>query len=487
MRPVLFLVFLLMTRQGYSQVSVAQQAARIDSLLQRYATLDQFSGSILVARKDTLILAKGYGLANREWNIPAQANTRFRIASLTKQFTGMLIMQLKQAGKIDLHAPISKYLPWYPRHIGTRVTIHQLLTHTAGIPNFTNRPDFFSSVGRQEFDTRDFVLKYCTDSLESRPGTRFNYSNTGYYILGAIIEEITHRSFAEVLKEQILDVVGMANSGVDVPDNIVGNRANGYEQPYGVWQNTRFINTASTIGAAGDMYSTVEDLHRWDRALYGNKLLNEENKKMLFTPALNDYAYGIGVVRIRIGGEKDSVTLMAHTGGINGFRAKILRIPDTEEVIIALSNTSDDFSTADISTITLNMLLLLHNQPYTVPARHIVTETGKKVLTGSVDQAINFYRQAKDNPVYDTSHAMIRLESLGRYLSDIGRRKDGIAILKFTTELFPASAQAFDSYADELEEDNQLQQAILNYRKTLSLDPANQHARRALKRLGQKP
>lgn len=171
------------------------------------------------------------------------------------------------------------------------------------------------------------------------------------------------------------------------------------------------------------------------------------------------------------------------TGGINGFRAKILRIPDTEEVIIALSNTSDDFSTADISTITLNILLLLHNQPYTVPATHIITETGKKVLTGNVDEAINFYRQAKDNPVYDTSHAMIRLESLGRYLSDIGRRRDGIAILKFNTELFPGSARAFDSYADELEEDNQMQQAILNYRKTLSLDPANQHAREALRRL----
>jgi len=487
MRPLLFLVFLSMTGQSYSQTSVTQQADRIDSLLQQYVALDQFSGSILVARKDTVILAKGYGLANREWNIPAQSGTRFRIASLTKQFTGMLIMQLKQAGKIDLHAPVSKYLPWYPRHIGTRVTIHQLLTHTAGIPNFTNRPDFFSSVGRQEFSTRDFVLRYCTDSLESKPGTRFNYSNTGYYILGAVIEEITHKSFAAVLKEQILDVAGMTDSGVDVPDNIITDRANGYEQPYGVWQNARFINTASTIGAAGNMYSTVQDLYRWNRALYGDKLLNEANKKIMFTPALNDYAYGVGVVKIRIGGEKDSVVLMAHTGGINGFRAKILRIPDTEEVIIALSNTSDDFSTADISAITLNMLLALHNQPYTAPAAHIVTETGKKLLTGSVGEAISFYQQAKSNPVYDTSHAMMRLESLGRYLSDIGRRKDGIAVLKFNTELFPTSAQAYDSYADELEEDNQLQEAVIHYRKTLLLDPANQHARKALQRLGKKP
>lgn len=487
MKSVFFLVSLFTITQAYSQSPVMQQAARIDSLLQQYASLDQFSGSILVARKDTVILAKGYGLANREWNIPAQASTRFRIASLTKQFTGMLIMQLKQAGKLDLQSPVSKYLPWYPRRIGDRVTIHQLLTHTAGIPNFTNRPDFFSTTARQEFSTRDFVLKYCTDSLESRPGTRFNYSNTGYYILGAVIEEITHKSFAEVLKEQILDVAGMTDSGVDVPDNIIADRASGYEQPYGVWQNARFINTASTIGAAGDMYSTVQDLYRWNRALYGDKLLNEANKKILFTPALNDYAYGIGVVKIRIGGEKDSVVLMAHTGGINGFRAKILRIPDTEEVIIALSNTSDDFSTADISAITLNMLLALHDQPYTAPATHIVTETGKKLLTGSVGEAISFYQQAKNNPVYDTSHAMVRLESLGRYLSDIGRRKDGIAILKFNTELFPGSAQAHDSYADELEEDNQLREAVIHYRKTLLLDPTNQHARRALQRLGQKP
>lgn len=481
MRTLIFLSILIVAHAAFSQTKPTFTSRRIDSLLTQYTALDQFSGSILVARKGELILSKGYGMANREWNIPATPATRFRIASLTKQFTGMLIMQLKQAGKLDLHAPITQYLDWFPQEIGAKVTIHHLLTHTSGIPNVTNRRDFFTDLSHRSFSPISFILRYCVDTLEFAPGSKFNYSNSGYYILGAIIEAITHKSFGEVLKEQILDVIGMKNTGIDDPEKIITDRAVGYELPYGVWKNANYINSPATIGAAGDMYATVEDLYRWDLALYGNRLLSEENKKILFSPYLNGYAYGIGVVRIAIGNEKDSVQLMAHTGGINGFRAKILRIIDTEEVIIACSNTSDDYSTIDISNITINVLSLLHNQPCPRPTAHIVTETGKRILNGTVDEGIAFYKSIGRSSAYDFTDAEQRLEELGRYLSNNGRQKDCIAVLKFTTEQFPNSATAFDSYADELEEDNQFQEAVVNYKKALALDPANEHASNAIR------
>jgi len=486
MRRFLLLPFLIFTYSAFSQSASKLLSRRIDSLLQQYAALDQFSGTVLVARKGEVILAKGYGLANREWKIPAKPGTRFRIASLTKQFTGMLIMQLKQANKLDLQASITKYLPWYPPEIGDRVTIHQLLTHTSGIPNFTNRSNFFSEVSHRDYSTRSFVEQFCRDSLEFEPGTRFNYSNSGYYILGAIIEAITHKTYGEVLKERILDVAGMSNTGIDDPREIIPDRAEGYELPYGKWENSRFINSSATIGAAGDMYSTAEDLHRWDRALYGDKLLSDENKRIYFTPYLNGYAYGLGVVKIVIGNEKDSATLMAHTGGINGFRTKILRIIETGEVIIALSNTSDDHSVVDISQITLNILLQLHRQSIPRPVPHIITETGKRIINGTAKEGIEFYKRNMGSSTFDFKDGEKRLNELGRYLSNMGRQKDGIAVLKFNTEQFPTSSYAFDSYADELEEDNQVADAIVNYRKAVSLDKANEHAGNALKRLESK-
>jgi CubicO group peptidase (beta-lactamase class C family) len=488
MKTMICFALLFISGVAFSQTGSAIQSRQINSLLERYTALDQFSGSVLVARKGRIILSKGYGMANREWNTLARPSTRFRIASLTKQFTGMLIMQLKQNGIIDLQAPIIRYLPWFPEKTGSRVTIHQLLTHTSGIRNFTDRKDFFSEVSHRDISTRSFIEMYCTDSLEFSPGSKFSYSNSGYYILGAIIEAITDKSFGQVLKEQILDVVGMKNSGIDDPQQIIKERAAGYELPFGVWQNTKFINTHATVGASGNMYSTVEDLYLWDRALYANSLLSEENKKILFTPYLNDYAYGIGAVKFVIGNEKDSVLLTGHTGGINGFRAKILRIIDKEEVVIALSNTSDDHSTADISRITLDILLLLHNQPCPMPTPHIVTETGKRILSGTADDGIRFYKSIRQPSLYDFTDAEGQLEGLGRYLSDHGRQKDCVAVLKFNTEQFPDSAHAFDSYADELEEDNQLQEALINYKKALTLDPTIEHARKALLRLdGEKP
>ena len=482
MKQLVYFIFLFLPLPAFSQSAIARE---IDQLMRAYQALDQFSGSLLVARGDSIILKKGYGLDNREWNVPATPGTRFRIASLTKQFTGMLIMQLKQAGLLELNAPVSTYLKWYPRSIGDRVTIHQLLTHTAGIPNFTGKKNFFAEVSPHAFSTRDFVEKYCTDSLEFEPGTRYSYSNTGYYLLGAIIESITGKPFATVLRQQILDVVHMPNSGAEDPAMIVSDMASGYEHPYGTWQKAAYINLRATIGAAGNMYATVEDLYRWDRALYKDQLLNAENRKLFFTPFLNGYAYGLGVVKIRIGNEKDSVLLMAHTGGINGFRAKILRIIDSREVIIACSNTSDDYGDADISAITYNILLLLRRQACAYPRKHIVTELGKNVLQGNAEKGIAFYKTAIRLPDYDTSDTENRVEALGRYLSDIGRRNDAIAILKFNTTRFPRSSKAYAAYADELEEDQQLQQALIQYQKALELEPANQQAAKALLRLKQ--
>ena len=179
---------------------------------------------------------KNYGKADKSWNINATSDTKFRIGSVTKHFTGMLIMQLKQEGKIKLDDKISDYLPWFSKTVGNKITIHQLLTHTSGLPNYTDFPDFKTKMVFENLSEKEFAVKYFKDNLAFEPGTKQNYCNTGYYLLGLIIEEITGKPYEEVLKEKIFDVIGMKNTGIENPKEIISNYAQGYDFDYDGYQ-----------------------------------------------------------------------------------------------------------------------------------------------------------------------------------------------------------------------------------------------------------
>ncbi|MGY0039443.1 serine hydrolase domain-containing protein [Pedobacter sp. NJ-S-72] len=168
---------------GMLRAQTVNENQQIDKLVKTFVDLDQFSGSVLVAKKGKVVFSKGSGLANREWNVANTADTKFRIGSLTKQFSALLVMQLYQEGKIDLGGYISDYLPYYRKDIGTRVTIHQLLSHTSGLGDFGSRDDF-REICKTEYTPQEFVEKYCSENLEAEPGVRYCYSNSGYYILG---------------------------------------------------------------------------------------------------------------------------------------------------------------------------------------------------------------------------------------------------------------------------------------------------------------
>src|SRR5690349_4651879 len=167
------------------------KGAKIDELLSLYQKYDQFNGSALVAENGKVIYKGGFGLANMEWNIPNTPDTKFRLGSITKQFTATLTMQLVEQGKIKLDAKISDYLPDYRQDIGQKVTIHQLLTHTSGIPSYTSQPGFFQNVSRNPYKVDEFVKKYASGNLEFEPGSKYSYNNSGYFLLGAIIEQVT--------------------------------------------------------------------------------------------------------------------------------------------------------------------------------------------------------------------------------------------------------------------------------------------------------
>ena len=263
----LCLGLLALCTNAYAQ----SKADQIDALVSMYHGYNQFTGSVLVSENGKVIYKKGFGFANRTTNTPNQPDTRHRLASVTKQFTAMAIMQLAAEGKLSLHAPITTYLPSYPAKTGNQISIHHLLTHTSGIPNYTSFENDRDIMGKS-MTPSEIVQLFSGSALEFTPGAQFAYSNSGYLLLGHIIETVTGKSYAQVLQDRIFTPLKMNDSGYDRANDLAKNKAVGYDQTGSDFHVSQFIDM-SIPHAAGALYSSVEDMHLWNEALYTEKLL----------------------------------------------------------------------------------------------------------------------------------------------------------------------------------------------------------------------
>lgn len=345
------------------------KAAKIEKLMQAYNDLGKFNGAILVAESGKVIFKRGYGLANREWNIPNDPETKFRIASITKQFTSVLIMQLVEDGKVNLDGRINDYLPEYREDIGEQVTIHHLLTHTSGIPDYRYLPDFNPFEIQGPFAAAEFAQKYCNRDLIFEPGSEWRYTNSGYYLLGVIIEKITGKTYEECLKERIFDPLGMQNTGYAYNESVISNLANGYVKALEDYDKAMYVPT-TLLYAAGALYSTVEDLYIWDQSLYTDKLLSKRNRDIMFTPFLSNYSYGWFISKIPITESNDSTTIIMHPGWMPGFIATITRLPENQHLIVLLDNSggSNEMNEGIINEGIIN---ILYGRPYEMPKKDI--------------------------------------------------------------------------------------------------------------------
>lgn len=314
-------------------------AVRIDSILSYYHQKNQFNGTALVKNKNGIILSKSYGYADKEQKLPADSNTQYRIGSLSKSFTAMVILQLAQQGKLQLKDSVKKFLPDY---IHGNVTVEQLLTHQSGIPNYTNNSNYFSRIMHQPFSLKELVTQFCSDSLEFSPGTQFQYSNSGYVLLACLAEEIYGKPFTTVLKENIFLPAGMQQTyaGTDTTGN--SRMATGYL--YETKEPSYY--TANTLGAGG-IVSTAADLLKWSAALSSNTLLSKEMSAELFQPrvAYSDwdafYGYGWMIDQRRFAVTAAPHKIIYHPGTDIGFYTMFVKQPDNEGVIILLNNTGD--------------------------------------------------------------------------------------------------------------------------------------------------
>ena len=472
----LFIVAFVTATGAFAQNDVQK---KIDGLLKQYHDYGQLNGSVLVADNGKVIYEKGFGMANMEWGIPNGPDTKFRIGSITKQFTAVLILQLVDEGKIKLDGKITDYLPDYRKDTGGKVTIHQLLNHTSGIPSYTSNPEFFPKYSRNTLSVPDFVKTLASGDFEFEPGSKYSYNNSGYVLLGAIIEKITGKSYETVLTERILKPLGMTNTGYDHHTTLLQKRASGYEKTPTGFENAPYLDMSLPY-AAGSIYSTVGDLYKWEQALHEGSILGAESRKLMFTPGLSNYGYGLVISERPVGKTEQKQKFILHGGGINGFNSLMTRAVDARQTVIILDNVG--FGNRH-EKITNSIFSILNGQPPELPKKSIAEALYKISVDKDVASAIAEYRKlkAENSQTYDFSEG--ELNTLGYQLMRSKRLKDAIDIFKLNVEMHPAASNPYDSLGEAYLEDGQKDLALANYRKAVELDPKNSNAVLIVRRL----
>jgi CubicO group peptidase (beta-lactamase class C family) len=321
-----FAIVLLLACSGW-----AQDVARMEQVIQSYTANRQFMGSVLVAKGADVLLSKGYGSANLEWDVPNSPATKFRLGSITKQFTAASILLLQERGKLNIEDPVKKYMADAPA-AWDKVTIYNLLTHTSGIPSFTSFPEYakwepFAATPAEE------VARFRDKPLDFAPGEKWSYSNSGYVLLGYLIEKVSGGTYEKFVRENIFTPLGMQDSGYDSNSAVIARRAAGYTKGKDGLENAGFINMTIPF-SAGSLYSTTGDLLKWEQGLFGGKVLSAASLKTMTTPFKNDYACGLSVATK--GGRKS----IEHGGGIEGFNTQLTYYPEDKLTVVVLANVN---------------------------------------------------------------------------------------------------------------------------------------------------
>lgn len=308
---------------------------KLDNYLNALETTNNFHGSVLVAQNGSIILNKGYGKSDFEQSITNTQDTTFPIGSMSKQFTAMAIMQLVEKGLINVDDVISKYVPDFPN--GDIITIEELLTHSSGIVNCTNLPEFWSMDIDSFKDINNVINLFKNKSLEFKPGSKFSYSNSGYILLGYIIEKVSGRNYIDYLEKNIFGPLDMKNTGLSYDGIKKMYTSTGYSGYLDVFPISDMITLNGAYGA-GNLCSTTEDLYKWDRALYTDKLVKQSTLKDIFSNHIEMtssgiyYGYGWMLSKGSYGEE------IYHGGNTLGFTSNIARYPDKDLTIIILTN-----------------------------------------------------------------------------------------------------------------------------------------------------
>ncbi|HTE12926.1 MAG TPA: serine hydrolase [Chitinophagaceae bacterium] len=378
MKKIYFLLFIVISSLSLGAQRAIQQ---LDELVAAYAKNEKFNGTVLVAQKGKILLQKGYGYKNAAKKEMNDGNTIFQIGSITKQFTSAVILHLQEKKKLSIHDKLSKYFPALA--FADSVTIENLLSHTSGIYNYTNNGDFMKTEAVKPASQEKMLALFKDKPLEFQPGSKYSYSNSGYMLLGYIIEKVTGKPYEQEMHEAIFTPLHMDHSGFNFTSLQSPDKATGYFSLSQTAAVPASIVDSSASFAAGAIYTTVGDLYKWDRSLYTEKIISRASLKNAYTVRKGKYGLGWSI---------DSAygqQVYRHGGGIFGFTTFIGRSPEEDICIILFDNKGD----GSLEQIAEGMNAILHNKPYDLPKERIAITVDTTILrqyAGEYELAPNF-------------------------------------------------------------------------------------------------
>jgi CubicO group peptidase (beta-lactamase class C family) len=472
MKKAVIIIVLLMHCCEIGALSDKKKAHEIDTLLKTYYKQGLFDGSVLVARKGEIVYKNAYGIANREWDVPMTTETKFKIGSISKPFTALIILQLVNEGRLSLEGTIADYLPLYQGKGKDQITIGQLLTHTSGLLDCI--PAEQEAVKERLYHSLEDLLHYSEEAdLYFEPGTGFHYSNLGYSMLALIAEHVTQTSFGQLLKERIFDPVGMADSKQDMDLLLEKRLATGYEYDLlNGYENTTFFDNSYAAGAGG-ITSTVDDLYKWYLALQSGEIISGALREKMYMPSKKGACgYGWFINEKVIDNSKDTIRIIDHTGSVNGFGSYIAQIPEDSIVVIVLKNarTHNYIRPAFSATIGQEIISLLYNEAVKTQKKSIALTLGLAIGQDGINQAINEYYQMKKHKYQDYDFEEAELNKLGIELYfKYKMTEEALKIFEINMLEYPKSYNTYDSFAYMLMQKQDYSSSIKYYRKGLEI------------------
>ena len=416
----LFLMTLIFIPTSLTQPAIQPSekdlASKIDSILEKVYKANEPGAAVLVKKEGKVLFRKGYGLADMELGVSVEPDMVFRLGSITKQFTAVAILMLAEQGKLSLQDEISKFLPDYPTQ-AKAITVEHLLTHTSGVKSYTDLPEWFP-LWRKDMSLKEIIDLFKDKPMEFSPGERWKYSNSGYILLGAIIEKVSGETYEAFLQKHIFEPLGMKHSYYGSASRLIPRRVPGYSKGKTGFENAAYISMTQPY-AAGSLLSSVDDLAIWSEALLAGKLIKKESLERAFTSYKlkdgSDTRYGYGWFTSNYEGHR----FIEHGGGIMGFTAYSLFMPEDQIFVALLTNSAIEGRVPEPFAFRIAALTL--EKPYSEPVAISISEKAIIPLVG----------------VY------VNAQNEERYISRDGKRLFSRSAGGAKTEIFPASPTEF--------------------------------------------
>lgn len=495
-----------------ASVIKGEKGRKIDELMRAYYRERLLNGTVLVAERGKVIYKRGFGLANMEFKVPNDANTKFRLASIAKPLVATLTMRLVEQGKLSLDSKVSDFLLDYRKDVADKVTVRHLLSHTSGLPDRFGR-GITERMRRDPFTREQLLDLYGSGPLEFEPGSNFKYGTVAYILMSLIIEKATGKTFEHSLHDNLLAVAGMNDTGVEGRSPIVfrneqGNAALVGDLPVMERLATGYIRIGdhysrpplmdmSHGNTGGTMHSTVEDLFRLDRALHSGKLLSKHSEDVMYTPIQSDTALGWNVRYLSFADLQQpflnlvdrprtlreapaDLKIIYKTGDLWGYTGVFARFPNEGHVIVVFFNVNNRGILADLNTIriTQGAASILYGKPYFTPRERMFANI---IERQGFDKAVETFEQLRRKEPNSLILRESEFNALGYEFLERSKTAQAVNIFKLNVRAFPVSANAYDSLAEAYMRNGERRLAIENYQKSLDLNPRNTGAIEMLK------